>query len=71
VANEQLRPPSAKLPKIPTFKEVQQCWEDGAIFAPMVFSLRWLWIVLAAIVLAVIGFGIWVLVVAHTFRNGI
>jgi hypothetical protein len=34
-------------------------------------SLRWFWIVLAVIVLAIIGFGVWVLVVAHTFRNGI
>lgn len=45
--------------------------KDGAICAPMRFSLRWLWIVLAVIALAVIGFGVWVLVVAHTFRNGI
>jgi len=37
----------------------------------MRFSLRWLWIVLAVVVFAVVAFGIWVLVIAHTFRNGI
>ena len=62
----------SRLPINPTSKGLRPVIEKGgAIFAPMRFSLRWLWIVLAVIALAVIGFGAWVLVVAHTFRNGI
>jgi hypothetical protein len=37
----------------------------------MARSLRWLWIVLAVVLVVAIAFGIWVTVLAHTFRNGI